>query len=220
MVENDKTKKESNLETEKSIISILNLGAGRMETPFVDKEVRVNVDRCYEDIPDCVPDLIDLCLKHNVVENGKAKINRVLYYNSDIFEFLEKYPKKFYKIELYRVLEHIPRDKVMYLIYLMADVLKEGGIVDVICPDYKKLAQMILDPLPSNSEDYEKKEILLYTELFNEPSDPHCFITTQQRLMRVFTLENRFKTISCNDLTYFENRDIYFQMKFKRLSRY
>jgi hypothetical protein len=199
--------------------AILNLGAGKMEIPLGMSEFRVHVDRCYENLPEKIHNLESICIYQDMVEKKKVKANRILYYAGDIFEFLEKYPKKFDEIELYRVLEHIPRDKVLYFIYLMADILKDHGIIEVVCPDYKKLAQMILNDLPTDATKYEQQEIVLYTELFNEPNDPHCFITTHERLERVFTLENRFKILDGDQPVSFENRTIYFQMKFQRIPR-
>ena len=137
--------------------------------------------------------------------------------NTDAFEFMERTSIQFDRVCAYRFLEHIPMDKVLYFIYCISTSLKMGGIADIIVPDYRKLGQMLLDDNTSH-DDFEAKNILLTTELLNDPSCPHASIWTQDRLLHFFcNIEERFHPVNCMKNYEFDGRDIYLRGLFKRV---
>jgi len=66
------------------------------------------------------------------------------------------------------------------------------------------------------SVDFERHNILLTTELLNEPFSPHASIWTESRLEKFFTLENYFR-ISTIDNFCMDRRDIYIRALFESL---
>jgi hypothetical protein len=133
-------------------------------------------------------------------------------------EFLERTILTFDKIFIYRYLEHVSFTEVLYFIYLLSMVTKPGATVDVIVPNYQVLAQMLM---LENVYDYdfEQKNILLTTELLNEPSCPHASIWTPDRAVYFWEFENRFKVDPKNIETefVFDGRDIYFRFQAERI---
>jgi predicted SAM-dependent methyltransferase len=140
----------------------------------------------------------------------------VNYLNSDIFDFMERTICVFGEVSCYRFLEHVPRDKVLYFIYLVSTVLDKGGLFDIIVPDYKKLADMILDDKPGE-EDFPERNILLSTELLNEPESPHCSIWTVDRLIYFLQLEERFVIRHIDKNVEFDGRNIYLRCLAERV---
>lgn len=201
--------------------SILNIGAGKKDsisehfnyTSDMDCFM-VDIDKSYFD-SQCP---IHIESTHSKWLSNKDLKNRLICLNSnlDIFEFLERYKYKFSVITMYRFFEHISRDKLLYFIYLLSTSIEVGGIVDVICPDYQLLAQHILNEDPYD-EDFEKHDIVVSTELFNEVSDPHQNITTPDRLKKLFEFEGRFKLDEEFKPYLFDGRRIYFRSLFKRI---
>lgn len=141
--------------------------------------------------------------------------------NMDVFEFMERTCITFDRVVIYRFLEHVSFTQVEYFIYLVSTVLKKGGVVDVIVPNYATLAQMLLqeddfDPCYTGF-DFQAHNILLTTELLNEPSCPHASIWTKQRMKRFWELEGRFKVKIQNPQFKFDGRDIYLRSIIERL---
>lgn len=141
--------------------------------------------------------------------------------NMDVFEFMERTCITFDRVVIYRFLEHVSFTQVEYFIYLVSTVLKKGGAVDVIVPNYATLAQMLLqeddfDPCYTGF-DFQAHNILLTTELLNEPSCPHASIWTKQRMKRFWELEGRFKVKIQNPQFKFDGRDIYLRSIIERL---
>ena len=126
----------------------------------------------------------------------------------------------FDRITIYRFLEHVPMDKVPYFIYLLSTVTKPGAEIDVIVPNYNTLAHMILSEqanIANDVMDFEANNILLTTELLNEPSCPHASIWTEYRAQRFFRLEGRFTITEVDENFEFDGRDIYLRFKAERI---
>jgi hypothetical protein len=131
------------------------------------------------------------------------------YSNCDAIEFMQRTRVKFDIVILHRVLEHIPKDGVLYFIYLLSTITTpEQGVISVIVPDYKLLANMLLNE-DIYSPNFDKHNIILTTELLNEVSDPHASIWTEERLLHFFTYEDRFNIIKIDRFFKFDKRDIY-----------
>lgn len=192
---------------------ILNVAAGNQPVLDLDKIVGnkqytvINVDKGY--MSGNTPNEIE-----RVIRN-QNNISSELFCQYDVWKFLERTLLKFDYIAVYRFLEHVPYTSVSYFIYLLYRVSNPGAIVDVVVPDYEKLAKMILEE-DVGSASFERHNILLTTELLNEPFSPHASIWTKSRLKKFFTLENYFR-ISAIDNFCMDRRDIYIRALFESL---
>lgn len=195
---------------------ILNLAAGKLKPILKDEEegphVLVNLDTSYYSHHE--PDLIESSVA--VWFNQGRKENLEYYCNRDAFEFMERTSLIFDRVCVYRFLEHIPLDRVLYFIYLLSTVVKKDGLVDIIVPNYMTLADMILNE-NVNDPDFEAHNILLTTELVNEPGCPHASIWTRDRAGKFFELEGRFGVVEVDENYVFDGRDIYLRFLAKRI---
>ena len=199
-------------------MNILNIAAGKQKPLFLNKlksiYTLVNLDQSY-----FTSDTVKLIENHqDLINNGitTMKSKREFFCNEDIFEFMERTRMSFDLISIYRFLEHIPFDRALYFIYLLSTITKKGGVIDVIVPDYNILAQMILDEDVSNPN-FEAENILLTTELLNEPGCPHASIWTLARAYKYFELEGRFEIQNFSKSFKFDGRDIYLRFQVKRI---
>ena len=156
--------------------SILNIAAGKIlpiELSIYKRFFLVNLDPMYYEYD--TPEEIERCWT-----DRRPTKETTLYCNADAYEFMERTKIIFDKVCIYRFLEHVSMDKVLYFIYLVSTVTEVGAEVDVIVPNYTFLASMILHE-DVNSVFFEKDNVLLTTELLNEPSCPHASIWTEAR---------------------------------------
>lgn len=194
---------------------VLNLGAGKLKPlELMDKFLLLNVDKSYYDT--ITPAQVEQELDFWTPFQG----NRTINLNEDIFTFMERTRHRFHRVILYRILEHISFTQVPYFIYLISTVLEKGGEVDVIVPNYETLARVLINEKVADlGDEFESHNILLTTELLNEPSCPHASVWTRDRLMYYFCyLEKRFKDSALiNPAFEFDGRDIYLRAKFTRV---
>jgi hypothetical protein len=108
--------------------------------------------------------------------------------------------------------------QVLYFIYLVSTCIRVGGIVDIIVPNYHTLADMLLQDTTDDPE-FEERNILLTTELLNEPSCPHASIWTPQRASYFFEYEGRFKVLEDKLDPHFvyDGRNIYLRFQAERV---
>lgn len=198
----------------KKIYHMLNVGGGKtkpMLDDFIDENdsyFLVNVDKSY--FNGLTPEDIE-------VSYFDFEQNQLVYdCKYDIFEFLERTRIKFDTIFIHRFFEHLSRDKILYFIYLLSTITEEDSIIDLISPNYQQLAYMILNEDPKSDPDFDKKDIIISTELFNESNDPHQTITTPARIKRWFEYEGRFKVTGCSNPYDFDGRNIYFKSVIRR----
>jgi len=192
--------------------TILNIAAGRIP-PLDIKEYKetflVNVDPMYMFNED-----------PGVVEKKWTEWNETTYFAAgvkmDAFEFMERTIIYFDRICIYRFLEHVSFTQVMYFIYLISTVTQKNAKVDVIVPNYNTLAQLLLNENPT-SPVFEEHNILLTTELLNEPSCPHASIWTPDRAYHFWEMEGRFKVEKMETNYKFDGRDIYLRFQARRL---
>lgn len=196
---------------------ILNLAAGKLK-PLLDSRTLVaphlvvNVDTSYYSYMEIelLEDTIEL-----VKQRGHSETFEY-YCNEDAFTFMERTKFIFDHVCLYRFLEHVPFEKVPYFIYLLSTITESGTVVDVIVPNYNTLAKMILAEDVENPS-FEKQNILLTTELLNEPGCPHASIWTRERAIKFFELEDRFHVIDTDAHYEFDGRNIYLRIKARRI---
>ncbi len=187
--------------------TILNIAAGKLNPIEINFEnyFLINIDTMYFNGSDfkTIEEFFD----------SRSKTKREIRCgNGNIFEFMERTKIIFDQVCVYRFLEHVSKDVISYFIYLISTCTKPGAIIDIIVPDYKILATMILNEKIKENLDFEKHNILLTTELLNEKSDPHCSIWTKERLEYYWTLENRFEIKNITSNYNFDGRDIYLRM--------
>lgn len=191
--------------------SILNIAAGKIKPVDLDQYKRfflVNLDPMYYEYDDV----------EKIEEDYKNKrlVNSTFYCNKDAYEFMERTKMIFDKVCIYRFLEHVPMDKVLYFIYLISTITTKDSVVDVIVPNYSFLASMILHE-DVNSVNFEKDNVLITTELLNEPSCPHASIWTEARAKYFWEYEKRFKVRELYPSFSFDGRDIYLRFKAERV---
>jgi hypothetical protein len=191
---------------------ILNIAAGKLQPLDLDQSKRffiINLDPMYFD----AVGPIDAEIAH---KKRYASKQTAIYCNYDAYEFMERTRITFDRVCIYRFLEHVPMDKVLYFIYLISTITATGSEVDVIVPNYNRLAGMILHE-DVNSVSFEERNILLTTELLNEPSCPHASIWTAERAKYFWELEGRFKVKVIIPSFDFDGRDIYIRFKAVKL---
>ncbi len=200
--------------------AILNIGGGKIR-PIEFPETNIllynrvhfllNLDQMYFN----PVDINDIINSHSI-SNTTSKM--VLNSDIDVYTFLERYHLLFDCITMYRFLEHVPKVKLLYFIYLLSTSVKIGGYIDVIVPDYKKLAQRILNE-NVNDINFESEDIITTFELLNEPYCPHCSIWTVDRARYFFELEGRFKVLHIQENYKFDGRDIYLRFLVERIEK-
>ena len=198
---------------------VLNIAGGKFEPMPMSREENLlmpkytlSVDTSY--FTDTKASALETDIHGWALDEDRISKNRML--NMDIFEFMERTSVIFDRVVIYRFLEHVSFTQVDYFIYLVSTVLHPGGQVDVIVPNYIQLAEMILNDNPRMS-DFPEKNILLTTELLNEPSCPHASIWTPERMKYFWELEGRFKVGLQNPAYKFDGRDIYLRSFIERI---
>jgi hypothetical protein len=196
----------------------LNIAAGKFQPLRPDNydpmfpHYTLNIDTSY--FSETKPEHIENDIRNWEID--RDRISKTRYMNIDAFEYMERTSILFDRVTIYRFLEHIPFTTVEYFIYLVSTVLEKNGEVDVIVPNYIQLAEMILNDNPKMS-DFPEKNILLTTELLNEPACPHASIWTPARMEYFWELEGRFKIKSQNQAFKFDGRDIYLRSIIERI---
>ena len=199
--------------------SILNLCGGKIKSIFGENSYNpyflLNLDQIY----------FTKNTMEEVVENHQLFIdesrfgalqNIETYINFDAYQFLERYNIPFDLITIYRFLEHVPKSNVLYFIYLLSTCTEPGAMIDVIVPDYRHLAERILNENPFKLG-FESEDIITTYELLNDMPSPHLSIWTDARIKYFFELEGRFKLVK-TELDYkFDGRSIYLRSLLKRV---
>ena len=191
---------------------ILNIAGGKIPPLDVEKPYFiVNVDTMYyrnEDPAQVEKDWSEW-------RRSSTKYTQLMNVKSDVFEFMERTYMTFDRVCIYRFLEHVSFTNLLYFIYLVSSVTEKDDIVDVIVPNYYTLAQMIIQEDPT-SPIFEENNILLTTELLNEPSCPHASIWTPGRAYHFWEMEGRFKVVNVIPNFKFDGRDIYLRFQARR----
>jgi len=195
---------------------ILNIAAGKIKPILEDdaskqSNLLVNLDTSYYSYMD--PDIIEEAI--SAWNHHTSKVDFEYYCKEDAFTFMERTNVVFDRICVYRFLEHVPMDRVLYFIYLLSTVLKSGEVVDIIVPNYYMLAVMLYNE-NVRSPDFEANNILLTTEILNEPGCPHASIWTPDRARHFMEMEGRFKVENIEPEYNFDGRDIYLRFQARR----
>jgi hypothetical protein len=201
-------------------MKILNIAAGKMpilndllsRPPLTVPTFTVNLDTMY--YHHTPVDVIEHHLNH--WDTLLDQDSKVYYCKEDAFEFLERTQIQFDIVAMYRFLEHVSFTQILYFIYLVSTCMHIGGVVDVIVPNYYTLAEMILDDDVENPE-FEERNILLTTELLNEPSCPHASIWTPQRAKHFWEFEGRFSVSEVDPHFVYDGRNIYLRFQAVRV---
>jgi hypothetical protein len=201
---------------------LLNIAAGKFaplpmpgDSPMLPQYV-LNIDTSY--FSDLTPGEVEKDME--TWDDDPDRVSKVVKLNMDIFQFMERTSLVFDRVVIYRFLEHVPFTQVEYFIYLVSTIIRPECIVDVIVPDYQVLANILLDEDKyeiNEGFDFQAHNILLTTELLNEPSCPHASIWTQERMKRFWELEGRFNVALQRSGYQFDGRYIYLRSLIKRL---
>jgi len=186
----------------------LNIAAGKMLPLECEYHHLINLDTMYFDAQE--PGVIENEIKLRPERSGRY------YCKTDAFEFMERTKLYFNQICIYRFLEHVSFTQVDYFIYLLSTITQPGAFVDIIVPNYTILSEMILND-NVRDPDFAAKNILLTTELLNEPSCPHASIWTPERAVYFFELEGRFMVQDIQAAFKYDGRDIYLRFKAVRI---
>lgn len=190
---------------------ILNLAGGKIvPLDLLQDDNIIHLDTMYDKEICC--SLSDL---NGDYINGDRKLFRSRYINHDVEDFLDKSLITFDRIAIYRFLEHVPKSKVIYFIYLLSTCVRVNGYIDVIVPDAKILAKKIIDE-DVNSPSWESDDLLITYELLADQPSPHLSLWTRDRLIKLFEREGNFKTVSVDENFKFDGRDIYLRYIAKR----
>jgi hypothetical protein len=196
---------------------ILNIAAGKLKPLLSAPEMKnshllINLDTSYYSAtpPDELESWVQKLINHGYPDTCEY------FCNEDAFTFMERTQLVFDRVCVYRFLEHVPMDRVLYFIYLLSTVTEKGGIVDIIVPNYETLAQMLLDEDVEDS-DFEAQNIILTTEIVNEPGCPHASLWTVDRAIHFFELEKRFEVSAIEQHFEFDGRDIYLRFQAERV---
>jgi hypothetical protein len=191
-------------------MKILNIAAGKLKPINLPEDyMLVNLDPMYYTF-----DQVPVIEYSDTLWEGYGV--KEFYCAEKANEFMERTRMMFDRICLYRYLEHVSFTDLEYFIYLLSTITEIGATVDVIVPNYLILAEMILND-NTNDPKFAAKNILLTTELLNEPSCPHASIWTPQRATHFFELEKRFKIVTMNQVYKFDGRDIYMRFIAERV---
>lgn len=195
--------------------SILNIAAGkRYPLDLTHEDLCVQLDPMY--IEGSSSTLQDVEDAHSAFLTGNDDAVGAHFIGMMAQEFMETYKFVFDQIVCYRFLEHVPFTDVLYFIYLLSTTTAKEGEVEIIVPDYAKLAQMLLDE-NIGGPGWENENIIITTELVNDPGCPHTSVWTEDRLIHFFTLEKRFEVLEIIKDYNFDGRDIYLKAKFKNI---
>jgi len=198
-----------------SDVSFLNICGGKFYPIDFDKLIfnrafLLNVDQIY--FSQVTPEDV----QYDFEEWIKYPVCKIINLNYDIYQFIERFPLTFNFVSIYRFLEHVPKSEVLHFIWLLSTVCKINGYIDVIVPDYKKLAERILNENPYDNN-FEAEDIITTYELVNEQPSPHLSIWTSDRLKYFFELEGRFETVKCAKNYEFDGRNLYIRYIAKRI---
>lgn len=204
-------------------INILNIGAGKQKPLDINNDHYnlINIDPIYYKNNDISPQYIESMILNNVIQYPNKKYYLSEYANT----FMEKTILKFDLVCIYRYLEHIPMNDILYFIYLVSTVMEKGSCVDVIVPNYKTLSSMLLQyddkymlgEMVGESIEFDEYNVLLTTEMLNDKSDPHCSIWTPNRLQYFWELEKRFAIKTIYDDFEYDQRNIYCRAIIERI---
>ena len=192
---------------------ILNIAGGKLFPEELPANFfLVNLDKMYYNSSS--PELLEAeyC---NWLRTGREG-RKLCYINQDCFDFLSRTTIQFDRIAIYRFLEHVKRTDVLYFIYLLSTCIILEGKVEVIVPDYRILAERILQE-DTDHIDFDKKDIITTTELLNEPDCPHASIWTEDRARHFFEYEGRFNVIETTTPYSFDGRNIYLKFIAERM---
>lgn len=200
--------------------AILNIAGGKinpLDLDNVGEYFIVNVDKMYYSRSNPA----EIETRYSEWFNGDIFRFQGINHSADVFEFMERITIPFDLLTCYRFLEHVKRTDVLFFIYLMSTCLRIGGQVDVIVPNYRLLAQLIIEEQvheDMEAQAWEAHDILVTSEIVNEPDSPHASIWTPTRLAYFFTLEGRFKVLQTIPQFKFDGRDIYTRFRAERIA--
>lgn len=133
---------------------------------------------------------VDRALSHESIQTKMG--SKILFPGEDVFTFLEGYMEEaFDQIFASRFFEHIHYERIPYLLYLLYTVSRPGTTLQIIVPDYVKVAEdfRTLNHKKMKALTFNRRMIQIHTEVFNEPNDPHQSVWTPMLAEYYMTVE-------------------------------
>lgn len=191
--------------------TVIELGSGPQWQRWInDKSFRRNrdvIDANAFDVVICVDSIF------NDVEDHEPYPHIVLS-SLDVVKFLETYSNELAdKIIANRILEHFDYKQVPYILYLMSNIIKKGGQLEIVVPDHIKVLEELkdLDHEKQTPLSFNRKMIDVHTELFNETHDPHQSVWSPSLAQYYLELEGYWDSIEVDNVTV-DNRDWYLKI--------
>jgi predicted SAM-dependent methyltransferase len=184
------------------MMKILEVGSGRNWQKWIDHK---------EDKITCVDQIYTEKDKSQCFE----KYPHIELLGGDLQSFLENYTDEdFDLVVAQRIFEHITPDQIPYHLYLIRQIISEGGKIEIVVPDFKKVIKSFdaVDPHKDNAIKFNSMMIMAHTEIFNEPNDPHSSIWTPKMAKYYLELEGYWQDIKIG-YTNLDGRDWYMKIE-------
>lgn len=194
---------------------ILNIGAGKMKPlDLPDSYFLINLDKNEYYGQKRMDDALHAV---SIYEDDFTSIrSQTIFVKDDVWRFLHSITFSFDRIVLYRFLEHIQREELLYFLYILSTAVNVGGTLDIIVPDHQELASWLVTEKMEDIQD-QGHDIIVTTEFLNEPGDPHASLWSPDRAKYYLELEGRFKIDEIQKNFEFDGRDIYLRIKATRI---
>jgi hypothetical protein len=186
-----------------TITDILNLGSG--SRPMIEI-IKTEDDKTVSHIFNA--DWVNFKQHPDGYENSLQIKNCV-----DILDLLEKaQDESFDHIIGCRYFEHIPWNQLGYYLYQMYRCLEVDGLLKFVVPDFTRISKALSE---LNEEFEYQKWVTLNSEYFNEKSDPHSCLWTEEIAKPLLEGEGYFKDTTVENIT-IDGRHWYIEITAKK----
>jgi len=199
-------------------MNILEIGAGKssLKDKLYKDNLYIKIDIGYK-ISLSENDQIDV-----ISEAMTKNENGLLICNMNLYDFMDSFPFRFDKIIGNRIFEHqeyVGNESVGRLLEACNKLLEDDGTLEIIVPNAKKLAQMVLDfenlPLDDCSLQYAEianNALVINTEFTNGKFDPHASIWSPALAKYMIESEGIWHIKSITDIDNYAGRSIYMKI--------
>jgi predicted SAM-dependent methyltransferase len=137
---------------------------------------------------------------------------------SDIFEFIERFPFKFDHVYAERIFEHMEYvgGEIGRLLEGINRITKPQAKLDIVVPNALKLAKMLVEYESFSDMESIKAintKLLINTEFCNIKADPHASVWTTKLAKEYIESEGTWKIVKLLKDFNFAGRDIYMKIR-------
>jgi len=191
---------------------VLNIGSGSINLDrFNYARMVVHLDSCYRSSTSMSAEEVE---KFYIELDDKLETKHVLC-NSDVFEFIERFPFKFHEVYAERIFEHMEfaSGQIGRLLEGINRITTDETVLNIVVPNMALIAQMILDYEQNNSSytsvELANRKLIINTECHNIRQDPHLSSWTPSLAKEYIEGEGTWKISQIVPKTNFAGRDIY-----------